>query len=211
MSPSPHHTHTDEELLGDLFLINAPWAFSVLWKVIRGWVDQKTANKFHVLGSDYAPTLRRCEARKRARRGAPRRRRCCLRPPQAKGVVTHWGDVAGTSRRPTCRATTVARGRRFRPSTGTRCPRSVPKGRGACGSRRKGSSRRRSRCREAGHGFARTAARAALSAAPLHRHRVLMRAWAPVRAAHATGAGARSCALLAQQSRAVRIVGNRRR
>ena len=28
-----------------------------MWAMIRSWIDPKTAAKFHVLGSDYLPTL----------------------------------------------------------------------------------------------------------------------------------------------------------
>ena len=45
------------EYLGNLFLINAPLIFRGMWMLIKGWMDPKTAAKFHVLGSDYLPTL----------------------------------------------------------------------------------------------------------------------------------------------------------
>jgi hypothetical protein len=45
------------EYLGNLFLINAPLIFRGMWVIIRKWIEAKTAAKFHVLGSDYLPTL----------------------------------------------------------------------------------------------------------------------------------------------------------
>jgi hypothetical protein len=45
------------EYLGNLFLINAPMIFRGMWVLIRSWMETKTAAKFHVLGSDYLPTL----------------------------------------------------------------------------------------------------------------------------------------------------------
>lgn len=46
------------ERLGLLFLINAPWIFKPLWSLISRWIDPHTCEKFHVLGADYAPTLK---------------------------------------------------------------------------------------------------------------------------------------------------------
>ncbi|KEY65368.1 hypothetical protein S7711_04266 [Stachybotrys chartarum IBT 7711] len=45
------------ERLGRLYLINAPWGFSTVWSVVRGWLDPVTVNKIHILGSGYQTEL----------------------------------------------------------------------------------------------------------------------------------------------------------
>lgn len=45
------------ERLGKLYMINAPWGFSSVWGVIKGWLDPVTVNKIHVLGSSYQSEL----------------------------------------------------------------------------------------------------------------------------------------------------------
>jgi hypothetical protein len=45
------------ERLGKLFLINAPWGFSTVWSIIKGWLDPVTVKKIHILSSDYKKEL----------------------------------------------------------------------------------------------------------------------------------------------------------
>lgn len=45
------------ESLGKMFLINSPMFFSTVWNMIKGLLDEVTANKIHILGSDYSKTL----------------------------------------------------------------------------------------------------------------------------------------------------------
>lgn len=45
------------ETLGVQFFVNAPLIFLGLWRMIRSWLDPKTAEKFHVLGRDFKPKL----------------------------------------------------------------------------------------------------------------------------------------------------------
>jgi hypothetical protein len=45
------------ERLGRLYLINAPWGFSGVWSVVKGWLDPVTVQKIHVLGSGYQKEL----------------------------------------------------------------------------------------------------------------------------------------------------------
>jgi hypothetical protein len=45
------------ERLGKLYLINAPWGFSTVFSVMKGWLDPVTVNKIHVLGSGYQKEL----------------------------------------------------------------------------------------------------------------------------------------------------------
>lgn len=45
------------ERLGKLYLINAPWGFSTVWSVVKGWLDPVTVNKIHILGSGYKSEL----------------------------------------------------------------------------------------------------------------------------------------------------------
>jgi hypothetical protein len=45
------------ERLGKLYLINAPWGFSSVFSVVKGFLDPVTVNKIHVLGSGYRSEL----------------------------------------------------------------------------------------------------------------------------------------------------------
>ena len=46
------------ESLGKTFVINAPWIFPALWKLVKVMLDPVTADKVSVLGSDYRDVLR---------------------------------------------------------------------------------------------------------------------------------------------------------
>jgi len=41
------------ERLGKLYIINAPWGFSTVFSVVKGFLDPVTVEKIHVLGTDY--------------------------------------------------------------------------------------------------------------------------------------------------------------
>ena len=43
--------------MGNTFIVNAPTLFRGLWKVARGFLDEKTRNKIKVIGGTYTPTL----------------------------------------------------------------------------------------------------------------------------------------------------------
>lgn len=45
------------ERLGKLYLINAPWGFSSVFSVVKGFLDPVTVAKIHVLGSGYQKEL----------------------------------------------------------------------------------------------------------------------------------------------------------
>ena len=47
------------ERLGKLFLINAPWGFSTVWSVVKGWLDPVTVKKIHILGGGYLSELQK--------------------------------------------------------------------------------------------------------------------------------------------------------
>lgn len=42
---------------GKFYMINAPWGFSTAFSVIKGWLDEVTAKKIHILGSSYKSEL----------------------------------------------------------------------------------------------------------------------------------------------------------
>ena len=46
------------ESLGKTYIINAPWIFPALWKLIKGALDPVTVDKIHVLGTNYQEVLR---------------------------------------------------------------------------------------------------------------------------------------------------------
>ncbi|KAF8903929.1 CRAL-TRIO domain-containing protein [Gymnopilus junonius] len=45
------------ETLGKFYIINAPWAFSAVWTVIKPWLDEVTVKKISILGSGYKDEL----------------------------------------------------------------------------------------------------------------------------------------------------------
>lgn len=45
------------ETMGKFYVINAPWGFSMAWSLIRPWLDEATAKKINILGSDYKDEL----------------------------------------------------------------------------------------------------------------------------------------------------------
>lgn len=45
------------ERLGKLYIINAPWGFSSVYSVVKGYLDPVTVSKIHVLGSGYQSEL----------------------------------------------------------------------------------------------------------------------------------------------------------
>ncbi|KAL2117436.1 hypothetical protein VTJ04DRAFT_7096 [Mycothermus thermophilus] len=45
------------ERLGRLYIINAPWGFSTVWSMVKGWLDPVTVQKIHILGSGYQKEL----------------------------------------------------------------------------------------------------------------------------------------------------------
>ena len=47
------------ESLGTMFIINAPRAFSAIWRMIKGWLDPRTVSKIHIYSkkSDWLPVL----------------------------------------------------------------------------------------------------------------------------------------------------------
>ncbi|RDL32537.1 Uncharacterized protein BP5553_08993 [Venustampulla echinocandica] len=45
------------ERLGRMYLINAPWGFSTVFSIVKGWLDPITVEKIHVLGGGYQKEL----------------------------------------------------------------------------------------------------------------------------------------------------------
>ncbi|KAH7419484.1 CRAL-TRIO domain-containing protein [Cadophora sp. MPI-SDFR-AT-0126] len=45
------------ERLGKLYLINAPWGFSTIFGIVKGWMDPVTVEKIHILGGNYQKEL----------------------------------------------------------------------------------------------------------------------------------------------------------
>ena len=41
------------EVLGKLYVVNAPVLVSGIWSVIKGWIDEKTRSKINILGSNF--------------------------------------------------------------------------------------------------------------------------------------------------------------
>lgn len=48
------------EILGRMFIVNAPMLFSGAWSTIKGFLDEKTRNKISIVGSKFTPQLLEC-------------------------------------------------------------------------------------------------------------------------------------------------------
>ena len=47
------------ETMGKFYIINAPWTFTAVWAVIKGWLDPVTTAKIVILGGSYKDELRK--------------------------------------------------------------------------------------------------------------------------------------------------------
>jgi hypothetical protein len=45
------------ETMGKFYIINAPWAFSAVWAIVRPWLDEVTVAKVEILGAGYKDAL----------------------------------------------------------------------------------------------------------------------------------------------------------
>ncbi|KAF8874142.1 CRAL-TRIO domain-containing protein [Mucidula mucida] len=45
------------ETMGKFYIINSPWAFNAVWRLIKPWLDEVTVNKIDIIGSDYKDKL----------------------------------------------------------------------------------------------------------------------------------------------------------
>jgi len=45
------------EILGKMYIVNAPFLFSGVWACIKPWLDEKTKNKIQIIGSGYREEL----------------------------------------------------------------------------------------------------------------------------------------------------------
>ena len=45
------------ETMGKFYIINASWAFSAVWAIIRPWLDEVTAAKVEIVGGGYKEAL----------------------------------------------------------------------------------------------------------------------------------------------------------
>lgn len=45
------------EMLGKLYIVNAPYVFSAAWTIIKGWIDEKTRAKITVMSSGHEKEL----------------------------------------------------------------------------------------------------------------------------------------------------------
>ena len=44
-------------MMGKFVIINGGMMFAGLWKIIKGWLDEKTRNAIDILGSNYLEVL----------------------------------------------------------------------------------------------------------------------------------------------------------
>jgi len=45
------------ELMGELYVVNAPMLFYGIWNIVKLWIDERTKQKIHILGSNYQKKL----------------------------------------------------------------------------------------------------------------------------------------------------------
>ena len=45
------------EIMGKFYIINAPWAFTAVWSMIKGWLDEVTVGKIDILNTAYRDKL----------------------------------------------------------------------------------------------------------------------------------------------------------
>ena len=45
------------EILGNMFIINAPFLFTGIWAIVKVWIDDKTKEKIKILGGSYKKEL----------------------------------------------------------------------------------------------------------------------------------------------------------
>jgi len=41
------------EILGNMYIVNAPMMFRVVWSIVKGFLDAKTQAKIQIIGSSY--------------------------------------------------------------------------------------------------------------------------------------------------------------
>ena len=41
------------EVMGNLFITNAPWLFRGVWTLVKAFLDERTTAKIKLVGSDY--------------------------------------------------------------------------------------------------------------------------------------------------------------
>lgn len=58
-APFPNATSQDYycESLGQMFIINTPTIFRLVWAVVNPLLEERTRRKIVILGSDYLPTI----------------------------------------------------------------------------------------------------------------------------------------------------------
>lgn len=47
------------ETMGKFYIVNAPYIFTTVWSVVKGWLDPVTVDKIKILGSGYQDELRK--------------------------------------------------------------------------------------------------------------------------------------------------------
>lgn len=45
------------ETMGAAYVVNAPKLFSLLWAIVKGFLDERTRSKVRIIGSNYRPVL----------------------------------------------------------------------------------------------------------------------------------------------------------
>ena len=45
------------EIMGNMFVVNAPYLFSGVWAMVKGFLDERTRNKIQIIGGGFEKTL----------------------------------------------------------------------------------------------------------------------------------------------------------
>lgn len=49
--------HNSPETMGKFYIINAPFLFTTVWSIVKGWLDPVTVSKIVILGKSYKDDL----------------------------------------------------------------------------------------------------------------------------------------------------------
>jgi len=45
------------EIMGNLYIVNAPFLFAGIWSMIKSFIDEKTRAKIKIIGGSFVPTM----------------------------------------------------------------------------------------------------------------------------------------------------------
>lgn len=63
-------------MAGNVYVVNTPWVFNMIWKIVKGWLSPATQAKVKILGPNFKEELLKVSAKRATREhsGGCRRR-----------------------------------------------------------------------------------------------------------------------------------------